>query len=106
MNLLPGMVVMTYHDCGTNTIQAGQVQLIERVRWEPTPGVPLDRRYGYWIVARLNEEDEPLNDRSWIIDEHAPADVLFAPPDDFNPEDHRTGMGPTVWKFRTSEDAE
>ncbi len=99
MNLLPGMVVMTYNDCGTNTIQAGQVQLIGRMGFQVAEGHPPDR-FGYWIVARLNEEDEPLNDRSWIIDEHAPVEVLFAPPEDFNPDDYRTGMGPSVWTFR------
>jgi hypothetical protein len=99
MKLLPGMVVMTYHDCGTNTIQAGQVQLIERLHFEGFENVHPDR-YGCWIVVRVNEEDEPINDYSWVIDEHAPVEVLFAPPQDFNPDDYRTGIGPTVWTFR------
>lgn len=104
MKLHPGMIVMGYHDCGTNTVQAGQMLLVERVQFESVAGYPPDR-FGYWIVALVNEEDEPLNDRLWLIDEHAAPEVLFAPPDEFNPDDYKTGMGPMVWTFRGREDA-
>lgn len=105
IQLLPGMIVMGYHDCGTNTLQAGQMLLVERIRFEPADGYPPDR-FGSWIVALVGEEDEPLNDRSWIIDEYAPVEVLFAPPDDFNPDDYHTGIGPSVWTFRQGGEAD
>lgn len=76
--LVPGMVVMLYHDCGTNEHPFGLARLIQRQERTQHEGAT----HGYWIVETLDHVlsgDIALSDEVWFVHETAPPEILFRP---------------------------